>query len=76
MTLNDIEDLIDYEQYYLFPDSTTTVCRLVLVNGYVVVGDSSPTNPDDFNEYTGRIKARNNARNKIWPLQSYALRTK
>lgn len=74
LNLQDIEALIVSEQYHRFPNTCVTVCLLTLSNGYTVIGDSNPSKPDEFNEAVGRDKARQNARNKIWPLQSYALR--
>jgi hypothetical protein len=71
-------DLIDAtirdEQYYVFPNTTLTVCALTLRNGFIVTGESAAASPENFNEEIGRKIARDNARNKIWSLEGYLLR--
>lgn len=53
-----------------------TLCCLSLKNGFVVTGESACASPENFNEELGRKIARDNARNKIWALEGYLLRTK
>lgn len=73
-------DLIDAaivsEQYHVFPNTTMTVCALVLRNGYIVTGESAAASPENFDREIGRRIARENARNKIWALEGYLLREK
>ena len=69
-----IDSVITGEQYYIFPESTTTVCRLILLNGYSVVGTSAAVSLDNFDEAIGRKIARANARDKIWELEGYLLK--
>lgn len=64
------------EQYYVFPGTTLTVCALTLRNGFHVVGESAAASPENFDEELGKKIARGNARNKIWALEGYTLRTK
>lgn len=64
------------EQYYVFPYTTMTVCALTLQNGFIVIGESAAASPENFDEAIGRKIARENARNKIWALEGYALRTR
>ena len=64
------------EQYYVFPGTTMTVCALTLQNGFVVTGESAAASPANFDAEIGQKIARDMARNKIWPLEGYALRTK
>jgi hypothetical protein len=52
------------------------ICVLVLRNGFVVMGESAPASPENFNAEIGRKIARDKAREKIWPLEGYALRTR
>ena len=75
ITPEQIDSTITYEQYYVFPDTTLTVCALTLKNGYQVVGESACASPENFNENLGRKIARDNARNKIWALEGYRLRS-
>jgi hypothetical protein len=70
-----IDECIKHEQYYIFPDTTLTVCALTLKNGFQVVGESACASPENFNEEIGRKIARDNARNKIWALEGYRLRS-
>lgn len=53
-----------------------TFCVLVLKNGFTVTGESACASPENFDAEAGRIAARRQAENKIWPLMGYALRTK
>ena len=56
------------------PLNRLTICVLVLRNGYMVTGESACASPENFDEELGRKIARDNARNKIWALEGYALR--
>ena len=55
------------------PLNRLTICVLVLRNGYMVTGESACASPENFDEEPGRKIARDNARNKIWALEGYAL---
>lgn len=69
-----LEEVIVSEQYHIFPNSTFTACLLTLANGYTVLGESACASPENFNADLGRKIARDNAKNKIWPLEGYLLR--
>lgn len=71
-----IDGMIVAEAYHVFPGTTMTVCALTLHNGFVVTGESAAASPENFDEAIGRKIARGNARNKIWALEGYLLRTK
>ncbi len=53
-----------------------TFCVLVLKNGFTVTGESACASPENFDAEIGRKIARENAKQKIWPLIGYELRTK
>jgi hypothetical protein len=53
-----------------------TFCVLVLRNGFTVTGESACASPENFDADVGRKIARENAKNKIWPLMGYELRSK
>jgi len=53
-----------------------TLCVLVLKNGYVVTGESACASPANYDAAIGHKIARDNARNKIWALEGYLLRSK
>ena len=76
LTPDHINDQIVAEQFHIFPGTTLTVCALTLRNGFNVVGESAAASPENFNEEIGRKIARDNARNKIWALEGYLLRSK
>jgi len=69
-----LEDVIQHEQYHVFPDTTFTACLLTLKNGYTVIGESACASPQNFDAALGRKIARDNAKNKIWALEGYLLR--
>jgi hypothetical protein len=56
------------------PLSLLTFCVLVLRNGFNVTGESACVSPDNFDAEIGRIVARENAKQKLWPLLGYALK--
>jgi Phage protein (N4 Gp49/phage Sf6 gene 66) family len=64
------------ETYHVFPGTTVTVCLLTLRNGFHVTGESACISPENFDVEIGRKVARDKARNKIWDLEGYALKTK
>lgn len=69
------EQIVD-EAYYVFPGTVLTICALTLKNGYHVVGEAAPASAENFDAAIGRKLARDHARNKIWALEGYLLRTK
>lgn len=71
-----INEQIVGELFYVFPGTTMTVCCLALRNGFNVIGESAAASPENFNEEIGRRIAKDNARNKIWALEGYLLRSK
>ncbi|PKR55416.1 Gp49 family protein [Thalassospira marina] len=70
-----IDECVMTEAYHVFPGTTLTVCALTLRNGFQVVGESACASPENFNPEIGRKIARENARNKIWALEGYRLRS-
>jgi hypothetical protein len=64
------------EAFHVFPGTTVTVCCLSLRNGFTVVGESACADPANFNVELGQKIARDNARQKIWALEGYALRNR
>lgn len=76
LTPQHIDDQIEGEAYHVFPGTTLTVCALTLRNGFQVVGESAAASPANFDAELGRKIARDNARNKIWALEGYLLRSR
>ena len=74
VTPDHIESVIVSEQYHVFDGTTFTSCLLTLKNGFTVHGESACASPENFDAELGRKIARDNAKNKIWMLEGYALR--
>ena len=72
----DIDNAIVGEDYYVFPNTTFTVCLLTLKNGFNVSGESAAASLENFDVEIGRKIAKDNARNKIWALEGYLLKQK
>ena len=71
-----IDSAITKADYYIFPNTTLTVCCLTLVNGFTVTGESAAASPENFDLEIGRKVAFENARDKIWMLEGYLLKSK
>lgn len=69
-----VDSRIESEDYYVFPNTTLTVCCLKLKNGFTVTGESASVSMENFDEELGRKIARSHARDKIWALEGYALK--
>ena len=69
----DIDAAIVSETFTVLPSGKAMVCELILRNGFSVRGESSCVSKENFNEEIGRKVAREDARNKIWMLEGYAL---
>lgn len=50
-----------------------TFCVLVLKNGFSVVGKSACVDARNFKAEEGKMIARSNALNEMWPLMGFAL---
>lgn len=75
ITPDHIDSQIAREDYHVFPGTTVTVCLLELKNGFCVIGESAAASPANFNEQIGQDIAKRNARDKIWSLEGYLLRS-
>lgn len=53
-----------------------TICVLVLKNGFTVTGESACASPENFNAELGAKIAKQHAKDKIWALEGYQLRSK
>lgn len=75
ITPDDVDAAIASEDYHVFGGTTLTVCCLRLANGFTVTGESACASPENFDAELGRKIARDNARQKIWALEGYRLRS-
>lgn len=71
-----IDATIKYAEYWRVPNTTVTVCAVILQNNYVVVGKSAAASMANFDEELGRKIAFDNAREQIWALEGYLLKQK
>jgi hypothetical protein len=71
-----IAEQIVKEDYYVFPETTLTVCCLTLRNGFNVIGESASVSLENFDAEIGKRVARATAVQKIWALEGYLLRSK
>lgn len=69
-----IDEVILFEDYHVFPNTQLTVCCLTLSNGFTVTGESACASHENFDAELGKKIARNNAKQKIWALEGYALK--
>lgn len=76
LTLADIESKIRKTNFHIVPETTTTVCTLVLANGFTVTGTSACVSPKTFNKELGEKYAREDAIAKVWQLEGYLLKEK
>jgi hypothetical protein len=74
ITPEHIDACVINERYHVFEGTTTTVCLLELVNGFMVLGESACASVDNFDEEIGRKIAKDNAKDKIWMLEGYRLK--
>jgi hypothetical protein len=75
ITPEKIDATIREEYFHVVPGSCLTLCVLTLQNGFTVTGESACASPENFNEELGRKISRDRAKEKIWALEGYALRT-
>jgi hypothetical protein len=76
LTEQDILDQIVAKHFFVFPGTTTTVCCLTLRNGYTTIGTSACVDPDNFNAEIGERYALEDAAEKVWDLEGYALKSR
>jgi len=73
ITPQTIDDAIKKEHYHIFQGTSLTVCVIELQNGFTVTGESACVSPENFDAEIGKKIAFDNARDKIWVLEGYAL---
>lgn len=74
MTPEYIEDLCEGHRF--FYSGTLTICVLTLTNGATITGTSNVIDPANYDAELGEKVALSNAKEKIWELEGYALKTR
>ena len=67
-----VDGLIKEEHFWIVPGTTTTICAIVLKNGFVVLGASACVDARNFKREMGEKIAFSKARDKIFSLAAYA----
>ena len=75
ITPEQVDAAIVRGHFWVPPGTTLTVCVLELRNGFTVTGESACASPENFDAELGCKIARDNARQKIWALEGYVLRS-
>lgn len=73
VTKEGIEARIKKVDYMVLPNSTVTICNLVLENGFSVRGESACVDPRNFNMEIGQQLAHRDAFAKMWSLEGYSM---
>lgn len=60
-------------RFVRMPDTTLTICVLILENGFTVTGESACVCAENFDEALGRDIAFKKAKEKVWQLEGYLL---
>lgn len=74
LTLEKIKAKIKLVGFIRVPNTTMTICTLLLQNGTVVTGESAAASPENFDEEIVQKIAYEKAVSKIWELEGYLLR--
>lgn len=53
----------------------TTLCFVLMQNGYLVIGHSTPASPENFDPKLGRQLAYDQCIRQLWPILGYELRS-
>lgn len=69
----DIQKRIKDVTYHRIPNTTATICNILMINGFSVRGESACVDPIKFDEAVGRKIAYDNAFDKLWQLEGYLL---
>lgn len=73
VTKEGIEQRISKTDYMVLPNSTVTICNIVLENGFSVRGESACVDSRNFDMEIGRQLAYRDAFSKMWQLEGYLL---
>lgn len=72
----DLDAQVSEVQYLQVPGKTLIYCVITMLNGFTVTGESACADPANFNEEVGKSIAFRNAKDKMWSLLGYELKTR
>jgi hypothetical protein len=71
------KDMIDSRiatiDHYVWPGTTTTLCRIEIDNGFSVIGQSACVDKANFNPHIGETLAFQDAYDKLWGYFGFML---
>jgi len=73
VTKERIESRIQNIEYLILPNSTVTICNIILDNGFSVRGEAACVDKRNFNIEIGEDLAYKHAFSKLWELEGYLL---
>lgn len=73
VTPESVDRLIDKVEYWKVPGVPTTVCCIVLKNGFTVVDHAACVDPENFDEEIQKRLSFSKARDKIFPLLAFCM---
>jgi len=75
VTLGMIDDTLSKSliSYTVLPNTTTTICHVTLLNGFVLIGTSACISKENFNARIGCRIAFDKAKDQLWGLMGYAM---
>ena len=59
--------------YHHWPNTTSTICRIELDNGFCVIGHSACVDPKNYNKDAGETLAYDRAYEQLWQLFGFML---
>ena len=71
LTEEDIKGVIKSVTYTVLPSGKTTICELLLRNGYAVIGVSAVIDVRNYIKEKGEELAYKDALRKVWELEGY-----
>lgn len=69
ITSEELEELIEKAEYT--HTGKTSICKLVLKNGFEIIGTSGVLDRNNFDPKIGEKYSYQNAFNKLWELEGY-----
>jgi hypothetical protein len=75
VTAEEIEAIVDHVHFWHVPDTTMTVCCLVLTNGFTILGQSSCFDPSSFDAVLGEKFAHGDAVSKVGRFLAFMARS-
>lgn len=73
VTTTDLQEKTKKVEYFVVPNTTTTLCFMHLHCGFLIIGKSACVDPAKFNTALGEKYSYEDAINKMWELEGYLL---